>query len=227
MIIIHGEDKALSYKKLIEVTDELKKKDLEIFTYDVSELEITSFRQQISSTSLFGTIKCIVIKNLLGTTKSKIKDQIIALISTAEDQEIILYETKDLSATALKPFPQAKVEHFKVNPLIFKFLDTLRPQNRKQINFGWQKMLEEGIEPEFIFAMLTRQVRLLIQAKSGPSYLKLGPYPLRLITSQASSFTLDQLLNLHKELYQIDLKIKTGASPVTIEHLLGNFIQKI
>src|SRR5258706_3689633 len=227
MIIIHGEDKSLSYKRLMELAENFKAKQIEVLIHDVNELEITSLRQEISSTNLFGTVKCLIIKNLLSSTKSKSKDQLISLVSTADSQEIILYESKELSATALKPFLQAKIENFKVNPLIFKFLDTLRPQNQRQINLGWKKLLEEGIEPEFVFAMLTRQTRLLIQAKSGPSYLKLAPYPLRLISSQATFFTLDQLLNLHHQLYQIDLKIKTGTSPVVIEHLLGNFLQKI
>lgn len=227
MIIIHGEDKSLSYKRLIELTDDFKKRQIEVVIHDANELDITSLRQEVSSTSLFGTIKCIIIRNLLSTTKSKSKDQLVELISKAEGPEIILYETKELSITNLKSFSQAKIENFKANPLIFKFLDALRPKNQKQIHLGWKKLLEEGVEPEFVFAMLVRQVRLLIQAKSGASYLKLAPYPLRLITAQATYFSLDQLLKLHQTLYKIDLRIKTGTSPVVIEHLLGHFFQQI
>lgn len=227
MIIIHGEDKVLSYKRLIAITEDFKNKQLEITTHEAASLDPTTLRQELSSTNLFGTAKCLIVKNFLSSTKSKSKDQLTKLLSSADGQEIVLYETKEIAATVLKTFPKATIENFKVNPLIFKFLDVLRPQNQRQINLGWKKLTEEGIEPEFVFAMVVRQIRLLIQAKSGPSYLKLGPYPQRLITSQSTNFTIEKLLNLHQQLYQIDLKIKTGLTPISIDRLLDNFFQKI
>jgi len=76
MIIIHGEDKSLSYKRLMELAENFKAKQIEVLIHDANELEITSLRQEISSTNLFGTVKCLIIKNLLSSTKSKSKDQL-------------------------------------------------------------------------------------------------------------------------------------------------------
>ncbi len=227
MIILHGEDANKSYGRLIVLTEELKSKQIEVITYDAAELDITHLRQEISSNGLFGSSKCFVIKNLLSGTKSKNIDKLVAVINQETNHEIILWENKNLSATILKKFSKANVESFSISPVIFKFLDSLRPHNTKNILLSWKKLLNEGTEPEFVFAMSVRQIKLLIQAKSGPSFIKLAPYPTRLITQQASYFTLDHLLYLYKVLSDIDIKIKTGTSSNTIDNLLTNFFQKI
>lgn len=226
MILIHGEDKVSSYRRLTELTDAYKAKQIEVVSYDPQDLDITTLRQELS-TGLFGASKCFIIKNILSTTKSKNKDKIIDLLRSEVGADIILYEGKSLTAANLKPFSKAKIEAFEISPVIFKFLDCIRPRNFRTLLLGWKKLIDNGNEPEYVFAMIVRQVRLLIQAKSGPSYLKMAPYPRKLITAQAEHFTLDQLISLHQELYEIDKKIKTGASPLPMDQLLPNFFQKV
>ncbi len=227
MIILHGEDANKSYGRLVVLTDELKSQQIEVIIHDASELEITQLRQEIGSSGLFGSDKCFVIKNLLSGAKSKNKDRLIEVLNQETNHEIILWESKNITATVLKQFPKAKIENFPISPVIFKFLDSLRPQNTKNILLSWKKLLDEGTEPEFVFAMLARQIKLLIQIKSGPAYVKLAPYPAKLISQQATYYTLEHLLDLYKMLYEIDFKIKTGTSSNTIDNLLTNFFQKI
>lgn len=227
MIILHGEDTVKSYARLAILTQELKSRNVEIIIQDASDIDITYLRQEMGSKSLFENQKCFVIKNLLGGAKSKNKDGLIAIIKQNQDHEIILWENKALTATALKSFPSAKLENFAMSPIIFKFLDSLRPNNTQNILISWRKLLQEGLEPEFVFAMVIRQVKLLIQAKTNFKNLKLAPYPAKLINTQTTYFALDHLLDLYQELYQIDIKIKTGTSTTTMDHLLGHFLQKI
>ena len=227
MIILHGDDVRKSYQRLIDISGDYKSQGYELIVHDNGAPDITSVRQEMGSTGLFGISKCFIFKNFLSSSKSKNKDKVIALLNDSENQPVIFWDDKALSATILKPFPRAKVENFPISPVIFKFLDSLRPGNTKTILLSWKKILEEGTEPEFAFAMLCRQIKLLIQAKSGPSFLKLAPYPARLINAQATSFTLDHLLDLYERLYRIDVKIKTGATTVSLDQLLSHFLQKI
>lgn len=227
MIILHGEDANKSYGRLTVLTDELKEKQIEVTTQDASEVSITTLRQQMGSNDLFGVQKCFVIKNFLSSAKSKNKEKIIESLKNQSDHQIILWENKKLTATALKNFPKAKVEIFSISPVIFKFLDSLRPGNTKSILMSWKKLQEEGTEPEFVFAMLVRQFKLLIQAKSDSSYLKLAPYPAKLIANQATYYTLERLLNIYQHLYEIDLRIKTGKGGNTLDNLLTRVFQKI
>jgi DNA polymerase III delta subunit len=227
MIILHGEDANKSYLRLTALIEERRSKQIEVVIEDASDLDITNLRQEIGSFSLFNSAKCIVIRNLLSSAKSKNRDKIIEVLSEDTKHEVILWENKGLSTLLIKKFPRAQFESFAISPVIFKFLDSLRPRNTKNIILSWKKLREEDTEPEFVFAMLVRQIKLLLQAISGQDYIKLAPYPLRLIKQQAMYFSQDELLDLYRKLYEIDVKIKTGTGVNTMDNLLSNFFQKI
>lgn len=227
MLIIHGEDTASSYKRLTEIIDSFHNNQIEVVISEATELNPTTLRQESESVNLFGNSKCLIIKNLLSGNKVKQKEVYIDILTQAQGTEIVLFETRKISDTDLKSFSKAKIESFNTNPVIFKFLDMFRPGNTKTLLAGWNRLLVLNHEPEYIFAMLVRQIRLLIQAKCGPSYLKLSPYPKKLTTAQASSFELSHLLNLHHALYEIDKKIKTGSSSLPLEQLLLHFFLKV
>lgn len=221
--IIHGEDTLSSYRRFTETIEGLRSNGLRLIIKDAGEIDQATLRQETGAVDLFGGSSCLAIKNLLSGVRSKQKEGLIAVLKKGSSAEIILYETKKLTETALKPFKGAKIEAFNINPVIFKFLDLLRPGNTRVILLGWNRLVELGHEPEYVYSMVVRQIRLLIQAKSGASYLKLSPYPKKLITAQANYFTLNHLLDLHYELYETDKRIKTGFSPLPLEQLLYQF----
>ena len=82
------------------------------------------------------------------------------------------------------------------------------------------RMLEEEAEPLYLLAMLSRQVRILIQAKElqpqrltrdqVASRLKLHPFVAKKGMEQAQNFDPDQLLEAHQLLVKTDWRIKTG-----------------
>lgn len=225
--IIYGEDANKSYERLIAITDNLRSKQFEIIIKDAQEIEITNLRQEIGSSGLFESSKCFVIKNLLTSTKSNNKDKLFKIIESEANKEIILWENKNVPLTTLKKFSKASIENFPISPVIFKFLDSIRPNNTNNILLSWKKIQTEKTEPEFVFAMLVRQIKLLIQAKTDSTYIKLAPYPSRLIKEQSNHFSLNHLMDIYSELLEIDTKIKTGSSANTIDNFLTNLFQKI
>lgn len=227
MLIIHGEDTITSYSKLSQAIVSFKNRGIEVVIKEATEVDPASLRQEAQSTNLFGDSKCLIIKDLLSGNKVKQKDLLVDILLQSGGTDIILFETKKISDTALKPFSEAKIESYHINPVIFKFLDFLRPGNAKNLLAGWNRLIVLNHEPEYVFAMVVRQIRLLIQAKSGPSYLKLSPYPKKLIVTQATLFDLFHLLDLHQILYQIDKKIKTGTSVLPMDQLLLQFFLKV
>jgi DNA polymerase-3 subunit delta len=84
------------------------------------------------------------------------------------------------------------------------------------------QMLEEEAEPLYLLAMLSRQVRILIQAKElqpqrltpqqVASQLKLHPFVAKKGIEQAQNFDPDQLLAAHRLLVKTDWLIKTGQT---------------
>ena len=81
-------------------------------------------------------------------------------------------------------------------------------------------MLEEEAEPLYLLAMLSRQVRILIQVselkpqrltpQQVADQLKLHPFVARKGIDQAQNFDLDQLIAAHRLLVRTDWMIKTG-----------------
>jgi DNA polymerase-3 subunit delta len=83
-----------------------------------------------------------------------------------------------------------------------------------------EKLLDRGASPAYLLAMLTRQVRLVVQAKEMrrqrqsdieiQNKLGLAPFALRKTLEQAQRYPLERLKQLYKKLLQTDLYIKRG-----------------
>ena len=120
------------------------------------------------------------------------------------------------------------MEEFKLDPVVFKFLESNAPTNQKNLLPLWQKY-RSSEEPEIIVTMLARQIRLLLlvksQAPTGPEdFLRLSPWQKSRLSSQSQHFTLTSLLELHHQLLNLDYQNKTGTSllslPDSLELLL-------
>jgi DNA polymerase-3 subunit delta len=83
-----------------------------------------------------------------------------------------------------------------------------------------EQLLDKGASSAYLLTMLTRQVRLVVQAKELrrqrksdieiQSKLGLAPFPLRKTLEQAQRYPLERLKQVYKKLLQTDLYIKRG-----------------
>ena len=83
-----------------------------------------------------------------------------------------------------------------------------------------EQLMGRGASPAYLLTMLTRQVRLVVQAKEMrrqhksdieiQSKLGLAPFPLRKTLEQAQRYPLERLKQLYQKLLQTDLYIKRG-----------------
>ena len=83
-----------------------------------------------------------------------------------------------------------------------------------------EQLMGKGASSAYLLAMLTRQVRLVVQAKEMrrqrksdmeiQSRLGLAPFPLRKTLEQAQRYPLERLKQLYDKLLQTDLYIKRG-----------------
>lgn len=227
MIIIHGEDIKKSYAHLTKLLTDYSRQEYQIINRQIKEIDLTQFRQEISSDDLFAQKKVIVLHGLLSTNKSKQKDTLISLLADLSHHELVLYEQKDLTATALKPFKSPIIEHFKVSPLIFKLTGEIKPHNFKVLSDLYHQILSDGYEPEFVSAMLLRQVKLLLQIKNNPYSVKNSPYVKNLLHAQAKYFSNTKLIQIHHQLHLLDKQIKTGSSQAQSDHLVFQILSSI
>lgn len=214
MLILMGENQVKSRDALNEVKEQAKAKGKEIIRLKGKSVELSELKQAMESESLFGGEKLVVIEELFSARKSNRQQDIIDYLKEGSDN-LVVWEGKKIDKRKLKGF-DAEIKEFEVSSVIFKLTDSLSTGNANKM----LKLLNSCLEkesPEMIFYMITRQVRLMLQAMDdaddfkGPGWLK-GK-----MKRQAKGFGKEKLLKFHEDLYQIDKSVKTGTSPFGLD----------
>lgn len=214
MIILHGEHSLQSRAKLVEMIAAAKSAGRRLERVETTGITLAKLEEVVGAHDLFGQPKSVVVEGLHSLPKSKKKDELLVFISNVKETpelEILIWENRALTKTMLKRFPSAKVTEFKIGSVVFTWLDSLSPSpasKTKQL-----QLFHKAVDAEdafMCFAMLIRQIRLLIQARDG-GQLKGAPFMIAKLKKQANSFTLDQLLKTHAKLLEIDLRQKTSS----------------
>ncbi len=226
MIIIHGDDSVAARNQLNDLILAASVKEAEIKRLSAKDANLTSITQILEGLTLFGKAPVLILEGIFSLPKSKNKDLLLDFLAKYTDRDIFLYEDKTLSPTALKPFSKAKVNQHKPAPIIFTFLDSLRPGGPTKSLKLLSDLEVAHQHAELIFAMLIRQVRLLLQALE-PASLKAAPWQKARLVSQARLFGERGLLKLHNDLYRIDKQLKTGANPLDLSLQLFNLIANL
>ncbi|MFH2118254.1 MAG: hypothetical protein ABII10_00735 [Candidatus Paceibacterota bacterium] len=209
-IILHGENVIKSREKLVTLLEEAKQNGKEVERLTAKQLTPAMLETALQKTSLFGTEQMVIIEELHSLPRSAKKNQLIEIVGKA-NVTVILWEKRDLTPTMLKKFPKAQVEQFKLTNTLFAWLDAFSPKTAKQKYFDLSQKAQSADGEHICFAMLARQIRLLLQIKDGT--IPAGPpFVIAKLKRQAQDFSLDQLLNIHSQLFTIDLNAKTSGS---------------
>lgn len=220
IILLHGDHTVASRVKLMSLVDEAKKQGKEVRQLDGKTLDPLALTQAVESSSLFGADVLVMIEGLL-VKKSALID---ILKRAAETIDIILWEDKEVGKTLIAALgPKASVQQFKTPVVIWELLDGIRPNAGTAAIVRLQKALERDAA-ELLFFQLVRRIRLLIMLAGGVTPEGLQGWQASRLTSQAKLFTMDRLLSMEKRLLDIDVSIKTGASPFPLAQQLELFL---
>ena len=226
MILIHGENTIASREKLVECITTSKQKGNEIVRVEAKTLTEAQLEELLGTSDLFGTAKTIIIEALHSLPTSKKKKNLITSLQKSQLHELILWEKRTLTKTMLKPFAAAQVFEYKASKTLFAWLDLLgkNQDTTKKITFLHEACSTDG--DYFCFLMLIRQFRLLIQVKTGAT-VGGAPFMIAKLTSQASHFTHEELLEIYKKLLQIDIAQKTSKNLLTLQQELDLLTTKL
>ncbi len=228
MLILHGEHTIKSRDKLTALVQAARDAQLDVVRRLGKELTPALLEETFAATSLFGTDKIIVIEELHSLPKSAKKDQLIEMIGAQVENfeqtiagvpALILWEKRQLTPTMLKKFGTAKAEEFKSSSILFKWLDGFGSSRDKSHQLQELHQIYEQDGADFLFAMLSRQVRLLLSAKDD-GQLTGAPFMVTKIKKQAHAFSLDKLLQIHSQLLEIDRQQKTSSTRLTLQQQL-------
>ena len=203
--VLHGENIVASRKELERLKTEFEG---EIVSLDGKSLTETDFIQATQSASLLADNRLIIVENAEDLNLKNIF------------YEVVLWYDKELSKTQLEKFKGYKIQSFKIEPKIFKFCDQISPNNRA----GQVIMLRELLkteEPEFVFIMIVRQFRLMLNPQ------RCLPWQKAKIIDQAKTFGLERLQMIYKDLLKIDFQVKSGHQPQGLAFALELFLLRL
>ncbi len=150
-----------------------------------------------------------------------------ALLATDVGEDLRLLEMEIIKLLTFvnfaRPIQPADVEAltpYVAQADIFALVDAIGQQQGKIAATLLRRKLEAGEEPLYLLGMITRQIRLLIQVreKLDQGYrldqvadeVKIHPYVADKLARQALNFDLPQLEDIHRQLLETDVAIKTG-----------------
>ncbi|MEK7127923.1 MAG: hypothetical protein AAB838_04355 [Patescibacteria group bacterium] len=198
--ILHGEDEVASRRELDRIISGFEGQIIRFEkTFDLTDL-------YQATSGLFNDKVLVIIENYLGGKKKLDLD--------AGDANVIFWEPKEVSKTVIGI---NKSLEFKIPTLIWKLCDSLKPTNGKQILPLFENTLKTT-DIEFIFAMLIRQFRLMLNP------VGLAPWQASKIQSQSKVFGEENLKNIYQQLLTIDYENKTSLSPLSLKNNLEKFL---
>lgn len=227
-IIIHGEDTATSRKAFIDLRNNITNPVI----LEGGPLTLQQVKQAVDGGGLFGDDVHIFIEELLSKRKtSKELTEIISFLSQTKTP-LYLWESKDLTTKQLTPFKNATVRQYKIPTTVFAFLDSIKPNNAKQMIKLFHTTLETQ-EAGFIYFMLVKHMRLLLALSDVTSTntieetKRLSPWQRTKFQKQANNFSSDHLKGLYLTLYTIDLELKTGKQTLSLIQSIDFFLSTI
>lgn len=215
--IIHGTDIIASRKFFLDE----KEKNSEAVILDGEKITMTDLAQVFEGGGLFEESKTVFIEHFFNRKKRKDEfNSFVTYLQTHSSHTIYLWEGKELETSTLNTIKSALPHVFKLPQTLFSFLDNLKPGNGKYLISLFHQTLETT-DPEMVFFMLVRQIRLLLaftEHTDNPidELKRLAPWQKAKLQQQANSFGIETLKNLYQQLFIIENGQKTGTLPNTI-----------
>jgi DNA polymerase-3 subunit delta len=104
---------------------------------------------------------------------------------------------------------------------VFAMVDAIVERRASAAMQTLQQLLSDGMAPPYLLVMITRQLRLMVQAKEMVDQktpisrmteeLGVSPYyPIERLLKQTSGYSMPRLIEVYRKLLDTDIAIKTG-----------------
>ena len=169
-----------------------------------------------------------LIENFFSKNKSTAIEtkKVVDYINKNKDLSVIFWEPTELSKPAQALLKNATIKVFSYPQILFIFLDNLKPNNSESLIKLFHE-LKQNMEPELIFFMLVRQFRLMLGIDGIDKIdevKRMAPWQLGKMQKQAKMFGEENLKNIHGKLFEMDLALKTGKIPYSLERSIDFFL---
>lgn len=218
---IHGDDIVSSRNYLMDVKSNVK---TQTFFADSEEPHL--LMQLLQGDNLFNDRKSLIIENVFSKKSAnnlKILEDKIKLIKSLD---IYIWESKEISKSQLSSLGPSSNKLFKIPQKVFSFLDSIAPNSKNNVVL-FRDVLSTT-EEEFIFFMLIRQFRLMLNLIDDQfqtdEVKRLAPWQKSKLQNQSRKFGTEDLKIAYKKLYRIESKVKVGALNMPLSHAIDIFL---
>jgi hypothetical protein len=224
--LIHGDNIEISRREFNRFRDAAKGR--EIRQIDGRTVDEGMLIQAVESSSLFSGGTLVVIEHLFGKIGKNTKKvaAFAAILNTVKNVDVVLWEEKELGPSIVKQLHGIANRLFAIPPQIFAFLDNIKPDNAKMLLPLYASLITEDA-PELVFSMLIKRVRNLIQLKDHQVPAGTSPWQMNRLTTQANSFTMDQLTGMYIKLHDIEVLLRSGSAPFGLAQYTELFITSL
>lgn len=217
LTIVCGEDSTTSRTYYLSLKNVYIKKNY--FINEIKSNEIVEIPKWLGSAQmLFNQKRVFFSENIIKNTKGKLSakfTQILTKISKTSFIELIDWE-EDTPSRYLKIKNIGVIKEFKPSETIFKLLDNFYPGNLKKF-LRILNIISNSANENFIFIMLSRQVRNLILAKINKLSTSIPSWQKQKLLNQAKFWRLNDLLTFYEALSRLDISTKTSSNPLGLK----------
>lgn len=207
IVVISGEEKAKARSRYAQISKGVKKKGWEVVGINFSDK--FSLAERLTSSSLFPDEVLYVIDDAKKVSIDDLKW--IGKNSEKYQGSLLIYYSGKLPATYKNALPKATTyENFDIPTIIFQFMESFYPKNRKACLALLEKLLIDS-PIEMVIFMLARHLRDLYWAQEGGRGMALPSWRAGKLKAQAEKFTKQELTDTIDSLAEIDFKSKTGG----------------
>lgn len=227
LTVIHGEN----IKESRNFFWQLKQKAQNPIFLSAENINLFDLMQVLDGGGFFEETKQIFIENLFSLKKKNDKEKILDLLLREENEnEIIFFENKEITLTSLRIFKNALVKKFDIPKIIFSFLDLIGIDKTKSVQI-FHEILKTD-EAEYVFFMIIRHFRIMLALSNNcenqiDELKRIQSWQKNKYLTQLKKIGLEKVKNFYSDLFQTDLKQKTGQNALPLNKTIDILLLKI
>ena len=225
--IIHGENLKESRNYFWEIRQKAKNP----ISLMGENINLFDLMQLLNNGGFFEDVKQIFIENIFSLKKKEEKEKIIELLLKKEkENEIVFFESKEITPANLKIFKNASVKKFDIPKIIFAFLDLIGIDKKKSIEL-FHEILKTN-DAEYVFFMLIRHFRIMLALSENSDnqideLKRIQPWQKGKYLTQLKKIGVDKVKKFYSDLFQTDFKQKTGQNALSLIQTIDIFLLRI
>lgn len=224
---IHGDNQMESRNKLGELIQNAESKEI----VKLREVNLTTIKQALESSSLFAEERLVVVENIIsGRVDKNVLDY---LKNGLFESDLLIWEGKKVDARKLGWIKKNGIMYeYSYPKILFKLLEQIGIISGKEV-VGLFNQTVDRVPVELTYFMIVRQFRLLLLVTHDATSTniketeRLQSWMVGKLKGQGNSIGGDNLKKLYKQLLYIDYQQKSGQANLNLKQTLDIWLSQL